>query len=84
MTREEIKFALRVEETLNHIPEPEYRQLMVEALMVLTLVADSQTSIKLGPGLVNVETIVHKANDLFLDDHKVRKIFFLVTAPVFP
>ena len=31
MTKEEPKFALLVEEALNRIPEPEYRQLIVEA-----------------------------------------------------
>jgi hypothetical protein len=31
MTRREIKFALQVESILNLIPEPEYRELIVEA-----------------------------------------------------
>ena len=35
MTPGELKFALRVEGALNTIPEPEFRQLMVEALMVI-------------------------------------------------
>ena len=34
MTKREIKFALMVEAVLNRIPEPEYRQLLVEALIV--------------------------------------------------
>jgi phosphorylase kinase alpha/beta subunit len=37
MTSEEIKFALSVEQVLNSVPQPEYRQLMVEALMILHL-----------------------------------------------
>lgn len=37
MTPEEIKFALNVEQVLNSVPQPEYRQLMVEALMILHL-----------------------------------------------
>nr|CAD7453579.1 unnamed protein product [Timema tahoe] len=40
MTPGELKFALAVETALNAIPQPEYRQLIVEALMVLTLVSE--------------------------------------------
>lgn len=68
MTREEIKFALTVESILNRIPEPEYRQLMVEALMVLTMLAENQTNLVLGPGIVTVHDIVHEANRFFIDD----------------
>ena len=38
MTAGEMKFALQVEMVLNRIPQPEYRQLMVEAMMVLVLI----------------------------------------------
>ena len=41
MTPGELKFALCVEAALNRIPEPEYRQLVVEMLMVLSLVVDA-------------------------------------------
>ena len=40
MTPGEMKFALRVEGALNTIPEPEFRQMMVEALMVLSLISE--------------------------------------------
>ncbi|KAF3832844.1 hypothetical protein F7725_026509 [Dissostichus mawsoni] len=40
MTEGEIKFAVQVESVLNHVPQPEYRQLLVETMMVLGLVAD--------------------------------------------
>ncbi|KAL1425029.1 hypothetical protein MTO96_019606 [Rhipicephalus appendiculatus] len=40
MTQGELKFALEFEHVLNCIPQPEYRQLMVEAIMVLTLLAE--------------------------------------------
>ncbi|CAG0907513.1 unnamed protein product [Cyprideis torosa] len=40
MTAGELKFALHVETVLNTIPQPEYRQLMVEAMMVLMILVD--------------------------------------------
>ena len=67
MTPEEIKFALNVEQVLNSVPQPEYRQLLVEALMVLHLLVEYKVVETLG-GIVNVEQIVHKANFLFLED----------------
>ncbi|CAF0777069.1 unnamed protein product [Didymodactylos carnosus] len=39
MTREEMKFALRVEEALNRVPFTEYRQLIVEACVIFTSIA---------------------------------------------
>ncbi|XP_071865098.1 probable phosphorylase b kinase regulatory subunit alpha isoform X3 [Bombus fervidus] len=67
MTSGELKFALAVETVLNTIPQPEYRQLVVEALMVLTLVTEYNVATSLG-GLIAVEQLVHKANAIFLDD----------------
>ncbi|XP_015440099.1 PREDICTED: probable phosphorylase b kinase regulatory subunit alpha [Dufourea novaeangliae] len=67
MTPGELKFALAVETVLNTIPQPEYRQLVVEALMVLTLVTEYNVVSSLG-GLIAVEQLVHKANAIFLDD----------------
>ncbi|KAK2581743.1 hypothetical protein KPH14_002224 [Odynerus spinipes] len=67
MTPGELKFALAVETVLNTIPQPEYRQLVVEALMVLTLVTEHNVVASLG-GLIAVEHLVHKANAIFLED----------------
>ncbi|CAH1104784.1 unnamed protein product [Psylliodes chrysocephalus] len=67
MTPGELKFALAVETVLNTIPQPEYRQLIVEALMVLTLVSEYNIVPSLG-GIIQVEYLVHIANELFLDD----------------
>lgn len=67
MTPGELKFALAVETVLNTIPQPEYRQLIVEALMVLTLVAEYNIAPSIG-GLIEIEHLVHAANDLFLED----------------
>lgn len=69
MTPNELKFALEVETALNTIPQPEYRQLVVEALMVLTLVTEHNVSHSLG-GIIYVEHLVHKANQLFLEDQR--------------
>ncbi|KAJ4450782.1 hypothetical protein ANN_02212, partial [Periplaneta americana] len=67
MTPGELKFALAVETVLNSIPQPEYRQLVVEALMVLTLVTEYNVAGSLG-GIIAVENLVHKANQIFLED----------------
>ncbi|XP_043267973.1 probable phosphorylase b kinase regulatory subunit alpha isoform X1 [Venturia canescens] len=67
MTSGELKFALAFETVLNTIPQPEYRQLVVEALMVLTLVTEYNVVASLG-GLIAVEHLVHKANAIFLED----------------
>uniref|UniRef100_A0A3P9Q3M9 Phosphorylase b kinase regulatory subunit n=1 Tax=Poecilia reticulata TaxID=8081 RepID=A0A3P9Q3M9_POERE len=68
MTAGEIKFAVQVESVLNHVPQPEYRQLLVETVMVLGLVADVDVY-SIG-GIIHVERILHLANDLFLNDQK--------------
>lgn len=67
MTPGELKFALQVEQVLNSVPQPEYRQLMVEALMVLTLLVESNSVQSLG-GIINVETLIHRANEIFIED----------------
>lgn len=69
MTSGELKFALEVETALNTIPQPEYRQLVVEALMVLTLVTEHNMVPSLG-GIICVEHLVHKANQIFLEDQR--------------
>ncbi|XP_058064284.1 probable phosphorylase b kinase regulatory subunit alpha isoform X2 [Anopheles bellator] len=69
MTPNELKFALEVETALNTIPQPEYRQLVVEALMVLTLVTEHNILASLGE-IIYVEHLVHKANQLFLEDQR--------------
>ncbi|XP_029459210.1 phosphorylase b kinase regulatory subunit alpha, liver isoform isoform X2 [Rhinatrema bivittatum] len=68
MTPCEIKFAVHVESVLNHVPQPEYRQLLVEAILVLTLISDMEVD-SIG-GIIHVDRIVHLANDLFHQDQK--------------
>lgn len=66
MTAGEIKFAVQVESVLNHVPQPEYRQLLVESVMVLGLIADVDVE-SIG-SIIHVDRILHLANDLFLTD----------------
>lgn len=66
MTPQEIKFAVHVESVLNRVPQPEYRQLLVEAIMVLTLLSDTEMN-SIG-GIIHVDHIVQMANQLFLQD----------------
>ena len=67
MTSGEMKFALEVEGALNTIPEPEFRQLMVEALMVLALIVEYNVVAHFG-GAIDVEDIVRMANTIFLQE----------------
>ncbi|XP_048396982.1 phosphorylase b kinase regulatory subunit alpha, liver isoform-like isoform X2 [Stegostoma tigrinum] len=68
MTPQEIKFAVHVESVLNHVPQPEYRQILVEAILVLTVLAELDVH-SIG-GIICVDHIVHLANDYFLQDQK--------------
>ncbi|XP_054829162.1 phosphorylase b kinase regulatory subunit alpha, liver isoform isoform X4 [Eublepharis macularius] len=45
MTACEIKFAVHVESVLNHVPQPEYRQLLVEAILVLTVLSEIEKAL---------------------------------------
>ncbi|XP_061454930.1 phosphorylase b kinase regulatory subunit alpha, skeletal muscle isoform isoform X2 [Rhineura floridana] len=69
MTPGEIKFAVHVESVLNRVSQPEYRQLFVEAILVLTLLNDVDVH-SIG-GLIAVEKIVHIANDMFCEEQKI-------------
>ena len=67
MTPGELKFALCVEAALNRIPEPEYRQLVVEMLMVLSLVVEYHPEQTLGD-TIDVDDLVWEGHDLYLKD----------------
>lgn len=73
MTSNELKFALALEGVLNCIPQPEYRQLIVEALMVLTLITEHSNILYLGD-IITVEHLVHSANKIFLQDQVMFEI----------
>ncbi|XP_059170529.1 probable phosphorylase b kinase regulatory subunit alpha isoform X3 [Physella acuta] len=72
MTKGEFKFALQVEMVLNRIPQPEYRQLMVEAMMVMTMLIENDGNrINLSSVDIEVDKVVHEANNLFVQDLKM-------------
>ncbi|CAM4528128.1 unnamed protein product [Leuciscus chuanchicus] len=68
MTPGEIKFAVHVERVLNRVPQPEYRQLLVEGILVLTMLAD--VDIQSIGSIIHIEKVVHIANDMFFKDQK--------------
>lgn len=70
MTAREIKFALCVEGALNRIPEPEYRQLIVEALMVLALVVESYPDQPLWD-TVDVDDIIFEGHQIYLKEQVI-------------
>ncbi len=67
MTSNEMKFALEVESVLNRVPEPEFRQLIVEALIILSEAVENKI-VPLLDDVINVEGIVKEANAIFLRD----------------
>lgn len=72
MTSGELKFALQVEQVLTSVPQPEYRQLMVEALMVLTIMVEQNIVKELGQ-VIEVEQIVRNAHEIFLNEQRKNK-----------
>ena len=67
MTSGEMKFALRVESVLNTVPEPEFRQLLVETLILLAMVVENRI-VPLLDDVIQVAKIVKEANRIFLRD----------------
>ena len=82
MTPGEVKFALQAEQVLNSVPQPEYRQLMVEALMVLTLLIDNVPSITNLGKVINVEQLVHRANRIFLEEQVAPSVCDRLSGPI--
>lgn len=60
-----MKFALKVEEELNKILYPEYRQLVVEAMMVLSLILERDAKYSVNR-MLKLDEIVTNANRIFL------------------
>ena len=69
MTSGEMKFHLRCETMLNTVLEPEFRQLVVEAIMILTLIVEYNVVHHL-TGVIKIEDIVREANMIFLSDQR--------------
>lgn len=72
MTAGELKFALQVESVLNSVPEPEYRQMIVEALTTLTIFSEMNASGHFINDVISVNGIVDKAHQLFLADQVMK------------
>lgn len=68
MTPGEIKFALRVESMLNAIPLPEYRQIVIEILMLLSLAIESQSAWLSDDAVIDLDAIANEAVRLFASD----------------
>lgn len=75
MTPGEIKFAVHVESVLNRVPQPEYRQLLVETILVLTMLAEVDVH-KIGDS-IHVEKIVQMASDMFYNDQVILTYIFI-------
>ncbi len=68
MTPGELKFALLLESKLNSIPDPEYRQLVVEVLMVVGLVAKASSQPSFGHAPIAVDRLINLGLQRFLQD----------------
>ena len=69
MTPGELKFALILEDKLSSLPDPEYRQLVVEALIIFSFLAKIKgppPSFSQGPLVVG--DIIKSAQHLFIED----------------
>ena len=65
MMRDELKFALVVENTFNIVPEPEFRQMLVEVLVMVSEWVDRVGSGDDFDSVVDLTAILNKANQLF-------------------
>ena len=72
MTSGEMKFHLECEALLTTVAQPDFRQLVVEAILVLILIVENNVIPYLG-GMIVVENIVNTANIIFLEDQAQMK-----------
>ena len=75
MTEGELKFALQVEMVLTQLPLPEFRQLIVEAMMVLCLIVENDSGATRWNKLVHVEQLVHTANSIYIKEQVCVVVF---------
>lgn len=73
MTPGEKEFALRIEHLLNKLSSPEYRQLNLEALTVLSSFAEQNPSLRVEGYLVLDVLIGHAVRLAYLDQHPERE-----------
>ncbi|XP_018908570.1 probable phosphorylase b kinase regulatory subunit beta isoform X2 [Bemisia tabaci] len=73
MTQSELNFALLVEETLNHIQLPEYRQLIVELLCILSIILQRNPELTFRKQL-DLDEIVTDAFQMFCKDNYLESV----------
>ena len=76
MTAEELKFALHVENVFNDIPQPEYRQLLVETLIILTTLTESP-KVTFLPQTISICDLLQVANNIFIKKEVKNSLLFL-------
>ena len=76
MTAEELKFALHVENVFNDIPQPEYRQLLVETLIILTTLTESP-KVTFLPQTISICDLLQVANNIFIKKEVKNSLFVL-------
>lgn len=69
MTRSELNFALLIEETLTHIEEPEYRQIIVELLCIVSTILLRNPELTFAEQL-HLDSLVNEAFDLYCKDQQ--------------
>ncbi|XP_017774293.1 PREDICTED: probable phosphorylase b kinase regulatory subunit beta isoform X2 [Nicrophorus vespilloides] len=71
MTRSEIQFALLVEEMLNSIQQPEYRQLVVELLSIVSTILVRNPELKFNDTL-DLEQLILDAAHMYIKDNNIK------------
>lgn len=68
MTRSELNFALLIEETLTHIKKPEYRQIIVELLCIVSTILHRNPELVFQEPL-NLDNLVRQAFEMYCKDN---------------
>ncbi|KAJ8947472.1 hypothetical protein NQ318_009775 [Aromia moschata] len=72
MTKWELSFSLLVEEMLNHIQQPEYRQLIVELLTIVSTILGRNPELTFSQPL-DLEQLVKDAAHMYAKDHSLKE-----------
>ncbi len=70
MTDYELNFSLKVEEMLNKIKEPVYRQIVVEMFVILNTVLSRNPEFQF-TDVINIDAMINQAIDRYCKDHKL-------------
>ncbi|KAJ8920978.1 hypothetical protein NQ315_015773 [Exocentrus adspersus] len=72
MTRSELTFSLLVEQMLNHIQQPEYRQLIVELLTIVSTILGRNPELTFNQPL-DLEQLIKDAAHMYAKDHDLEQ-----------